>query len=90
MAARGRDLRPRLLAEHVVGQLAAPVLLDAAGADRGQLDERVAGTLANARLGDAEHVGELVVALALLQDELEDGPLLVRELVEGGHEQGEG
>ena len=89
MAARGGRLGARLLAEHVVGELAAPVLLDAARADRGELDERVAGPLAHARLGHAEHVRELVVALALLEDELDDRPLLVRELIESGHEQGE-
>ena len=85
MAARGGRLGAGLLAEHVVGELAAPVLLDPAHADRGELDERVAGELAHARLGDAEHVGELVVVLALLEHELDDRPLLVGELVEGGH-----
>ena len=89
MAAGGGHLGAGLLAEHVVGELAAPVLLDPAHADRRQLDERVAGALAHARLGDAEHVRELVVALALLEHELDDRPLLVRQLIESGHEQAE-
>ena len=89
MATGGRDLGAGLLAEHVVGELAAPVLLDAAHADRRQLHERVAGALANALLGNAQHVRELVVALALLEHELDDRPLLVRQLIESGHEQAE-
>ena len=76
MAARGGGLGAGLLAEHVVGELAAPVLLDAAHAHRGELDERVARELAHARLGHAEHVRELVVALPLLEHELDDRPLL--------------
>ena len=85
VAARCRQLGAGLLAEHVVGELAAPILLDPAHADRRELDERVAGALPHARLGDAEHVRELVVALALLQDELDDRPLLVGKLIESGH-----
>ena len=89
MALRRRCLRTRLLPEHVVRQLAAPVLLDGAHAHGRQLDERIARQLAHARLGHAEHLGELRVGLPLLQDELDDRPLLGGELVKGGHEQGE-
>ena len=89
MALGRRRLGPRLLAEHVVGELAAPVLLDGPDADRRQLDERVTGELAHAPLGHAEHLRELLVGLPLLQDELDDRPLLGGKLVEGGHEQGE-
>ena len=42
------DSLEQLEAEHVVGELAAPVLLDAAGAERGQVHEGVAGALAHA------------------------------------------
>ncbi len=75
-AGRG-DLGTGLLAEHVVGQLPAPVLLDAAGAQRRKIDERVARQLAHAALGQVEHAGELVVALALLDNELDDRALLI-------------
>ena len=85
VAARRGQLGTGLLAEHVVGELAAPVLLDPARADRGQLHEGVARAFAHPRLGDAEHLGQLVVALALLEHELDDRPLLVGELIEGGH-----
>ena len=77
MPARSGRLGAVLLAEDVVGQLAAPVLLDPAGAERREVNEGVAGALAHARLGHVEHLGELLVALALLQDELDDGALLV-------------
>ena len=89
MPLRGRCLGTRLLPEHVVGELAAPVLLDRAHAHGRKLDERIARELAHARLGHTEHLGELRVGLALLQDELDDRPLLGGELVKGGHEQGE-
>ena len=84
-----RCLGTRLLPEHVVGELTAPVLLDRAHAHGRQLHERIARQLAHARLGHAEHLGELRIGLALLQDELDDRPLLSGELVKGGHEQGE-
>ena len=85
MAARGGGLGAGLLSEHVVGELAAPVLLDRRGAHRGELHQRVARQLAHPRLGHAEHVGQLFVALALPEHELDDRPLLGGELVEGGH-----
>ena len=85
MALRGGGLRPGLLAEHVVGELAAPVLLDPAHAHGRQLDERVARQLADPPLGQVQHVGQLAVRLSLTQDELDDRPLLGRELLEGGH-----
>ena len=59
---------PDLLPEDVVGELAAPVLLDAAHAHRRELHERVARKLAHARLRHAEHVRELGVGLPLLKD----------------------
>ena len=77
MAARGGRLGAGLLPQHIVGELAAPVLLDAARADRRQLDQGVAGELAHAPFGHAEHVGQLVVALALLEHELDDRALFV-------------
>ena len=77
MAACGGGLRAGLLAEHVVGELAAPVLLDPARGDGGEIHERVARELAHAGLGEAEHVGQLAVALPLLEDQLDDRPLLV-------------
>ena len=85
MALGGGRLRAGLLAEHVVGQLAAPVLLDPAHAHRGELDQRVARELPHARLGHVEHLGELVVGLPLAEHELDDRPLLRRKLVERGH-----
>ena len=57
--------------------------------DGGEVDEGVARELAHAGLREAEHVGQLVVALPLLEDQLDDRPLLVRQLVESGHMQGE-
>ena len=89
MALRRGRLGPGLLPEHVVGELAAPVLLDAAHAHRRQLDERVAGELAHPPLGQFSMSDELVVGLPLAENELDDRPLLGRELVEGGHLQGE-
>ena len=85
MALRGGRLGPGLLAEHVVGELAAPVLLDPADGHGRQLDERVARQLAHPPLGQIQHVGQLAVRLSLTQDELDDRPLLGRELLEGGH-----
>ena len=85
MALRGGGLGSGLLAEHVVGELAAPVLLHAAHAHGRQLHERVARQLAHARLRHAEHVRELGVGLPLLKDELDDRPLLGRQLIERGH-----
>ena len=76
MSLGGGGLGTGLLAQDVVGQLAAPVLLDSARADRGEIHQRVAGHLPHAGLGHAEHVGELLVALTLLQHELDDRPLL--------------
>jgi hypothetical protein len=89
MALRRRRLRARLLAEDVVRQLTAPVLLHAPGAHGSELDQRVARELAHARLGHPEHARELLVALPLLENELYDRPLLRRELVERGHVQAE-
>ena len=85
MAAGGRGLGAGLLAEHVVGELAAPLLVHAAGGDGSELHEGVARQLAHARFGHAEPLGELRVALPALQHELDDRPLLGGELVEGGH-----
>ncbi len=89
MAARGGGLRAGLLAQDVVGELAAPVLLDPARRDGGEVHEGIARQLAHAHLGEAEHVGQLAVALPLLEDQLDDRPLLVGELVESRHLQGE-
>ena len=85
MTLGGGGLRARLLAEHVVRELAAPVLLDSAGAHGGQVHEGAARELAHPLLGQAEHVGQVVVALLLLQDELDDRPLLRGKLIESGH-----
>ena len=81
----GGGLRARLLAEHVVRELPAPVLLDAPGAHRRQVHEGPARELAHPLLGQAEHAGQVVVALLLLQHELDDRPLLRRKLIESGH-----
>jgi hypothetical protein len=53
---------------------------------RGTCRQR-ARELAHARLGQVQHVGELVVGLPLAQYELDDRPLLRRKLVERGHVQ---
>ncbi len=85
MAAGGRGLGAALLAQHVVGQLAAPVLLHGAGAQRRQVHQCVARKLAHARLGHVEHPGKLVVALAAPEHELHDGALVLGKLIEGRH-----
>ena len=82
---RRRRLRPDLLPEHVVHELATPVLLNALRADGSELHERIAGELAHARFRHAEHPGELLVRLSLLEDKLNDRALLSGELIEGGH-----
>src|SRR5918999_935217 len=87
VAPRGCGLGPGLLAQDVVGELAAPVLLHAARRDGGEVDQGIAGELAHTGLRQTEHVGQLAVALPLPQDQLDDRPLLVRELVEGRHMQ---
>ena len=54
-------------------------------ADRGELEQRRLGQRPDALGGHAEHLAELLVALPLLEDELDDRPLLCGELVERGH-----
>src|SRR3954447_6154960 len=79
VALRGGGLRAGLLAEDVVGELPAPVLLDPARRHRGELHERVARQLAHPPLGQVQHVRQLGVRLPLTKHELDDRPLLGRE-----------
>jgi hypothetical protein len=90
MAARGSGLRPGLLAEQVVGHLAAPVVLHPAGGGRREVGEGVARQVAHAGRAHAERLGQVLVGLPALQHELDDRPLVGRELVEGRHVQPEG
>ena len=85
MPARGSRLGAALLPEHVVGELPAPVFVHAAAAERGQVEERLTGELANTRLRQIEHLGELLIVLATPEHELDDGALLLGELVKGSH-----
>ncbi len=85
MAARGGGLGAALLAEDVVGELAAPVLVDGGGGRRSELDESGLGELADAILGHPQHLGQLLVGLPPLEDELDYCPLVGGELLEGGH-----
>ena len=85
MAARCLRLGSGLLPEDVVGQLATPLRIDEVGSERRQLAECVTRELAHARGRKIEHLADLVIALALTQNELDDRPLVRRELVEGGH-----
>ena len=85
MAAGGRGLGPALLAEDVVRELAAPVLVHAACGDGGELYQGVAGQLAHARLGHRERVGDGGVVLAALEQQLDNGALLRGKLFERGH-----
>ena len=82
---RGRRLGAGLLAEDVIGELAAPVGVDLGGGDRGQRHKSRAGELTNTILGKAEELGQVVVALASLKEELDDRPLVLGELIEGRH-----
>jgi hypothetical protein len=68
VALRGGGLGARLLTEDIVGELAAPVLLDASHAHGCELDERVARQVAHARFRHPEHVRQLGICLALLED----------------------
>ena len=76
VALGGGGLGAGLLAEHVVGELAAPVRVDAARADGASSTSASRASSRTRGLGHAEHVGELVVGLPLLEDELDDRPLL--------------
>jgi hypothetical protein len=80
-----RLLAARLLAEHVVGDLAAAVGLDPVGAGGRERDQRVARKLAHPGARDVEHVRELVVRAPAREHEVDDRPLLRGQLVQGRH-----
>lgn len=86
----GRRLGAGLLAEDVVGDLAAPVRVHAGGGGGRELAERLAGKLAHTRRRHPQHARQLIVGLSAPHNELENGSLLSRKLVESGHKQGEG
>ena len=83
--AGGGAPRRGLLAEEVVGDLVAAVVADvrAGRADRGDRVVRARLDRARARL---QQGGDLVVGLALLEQELQRGALEVGEAVEAGHD----
>jgi hypothetical protein len=76
---RARRLRlgPALLAEQVVGHLAAPLRVDALRRPGRERDERRTGVVAHARGRHAEHLAEVRVRGAALEDELDDRALVV-------------
>ena len=83
--ARRRALALVLLTEQVVADLVAPVLAEIVGVLGTQRGQRVVRARLDGGAFDLQHVGDLSVALALLEQELEDRALIGWELVEAGH-----
>src|SRR5205807_8510375 len=83
--AGGGVLRTRLLSQDVIGDLRAAVRVDPLGRERREVGQRLARELPDSRRGDAEGVGERVVASPAPDDELDNRLLFGRKLIEGRH-----
>jgi 1,4-dihydroxy-2-naphthoyl-CoA hydrolase len=85
VSAGGLRLWPRLLPEHVIGELAAPCRIDELGRERRKLSQRLTRELAHAGVRKIEHLADLLIAPVLSQDDLDDRPLVLSQLVKRGH-----
>src|SRR4051794_7420482 len=85
VAASRLRLRSCLLPKDVIGKLAAPLGVDELGRVRSESGQRLTRQLAHAGGRKIEHLPDLLVALVLPQDDLDDRPLVGRELVKRGH-----